>query len=384
MAPPFRILILTVDYGSGHRSAANALAAEFAQSYGAQTIVRIVNPFHMPLAPSAFRKLEDRYLALLRHGPARYDLLYRMTDAALIAGALRQCVARLLRPAVRELLGAQPPHAVIGVFPCLTAGVAACVEGAIAPPVLMTVVTDLGPPHCLWWTPTDDLSAVATPAAQARLLGRGAPAAQVIVTGVPVHPAFAAPRAPVARLRGDLGWCLDFPTVLLLGGGAGVGDLASLAMAIDASSLAVQLAIVTGTNRALEAQLHALRWRHPAYIYGQLPLLADPMHAADIVVTRAGGLAVSEALAAGKPLVIHGSSPGQERGNRAYVCAGGAGVAARSPQALICAISRMLRPGAYQAAAAAARRLARPQAALGVARCVWSRLWAEGGHGRMQ
>ncbi|HEY3230493.1 MAG TPA: hypothetical protein VGJ87_14820, partial [Roseiflexaceae bacterium] len=102
-------------------------------------------------------------------------------------------------------------------------------------------------------------------------------------------------------------------------------------------------------------------------------------HAADIVVTRTGGLVVSEALAAGKPLVIHGSSPGQERGNRANVCAGGAGVAARSPQALNSAISRMLCPGAYQAAAAA-----RPQAARDVARCVWSRLKAEGGHVRMQ
>ncbi|HEU5088567.1 MAG TPA: glycosyltransferase, partial [Roseiflexaceae bacterium] len=191
---------------------------------------------------------------------------------------------------------------------------------------------------------------------------------QVVTTGMPVHPSFGTPRADIATLRRDLGWHTDLPTLLLLGGGAGVGQLANLATALDTIRQPLQLAVVAGKNEALAEQLRAHPWQIPTHIYDFVPL-ADLMHAADIVATKAGGLTVSEALAAGKPLLIHGDPPGQEEGNLRFVQVHGAGLWVEDPNAFASLVSNWLAyPAQMERAAANARRLGRPDAALRIAR----------------
>jgi 1,2-diacylglycerol 3-beta-galactosyltransferase len=189
---------------------------------------------------------------------------------------------------------------------------------------------------------------------------------------MPVHPNFGAPRADVATLRGELGWRPELPALLLLGGGAGVGQIAELARALDRASLPIQLAVVAGKNADLAAELRAHEWRIPTWIYDYVPL-PDLMHAADIVATKAGGLSVSEALAAGKPLLIHGVPPGQEAGNRRYVERAGAGCWTPDADALVARVGHWLADdGELARATAAARRLGRPNAASQIARLGWS------------
>jgi 1,2-diacylglycerol 3-beta-galactosyltransferase len=107
------------------------------------------------------------------------------------------------------------------------------------------------------------------------------------------------------------------------------------------------------------------------HVYGFVPL-ADLMHAADMVATKAGGLTVSEALAAGKPLLIHGIPPGQEEGNLKYVRATGAGQWTPGPSSLVKHVRRWLDdPRELAQVTAAARHAGMPNAALKVARLSW-------------
>jgi 1,2-diacylglycerol 3-beta-galactosyltransferase len=97
------------------------------------------------------------------------------------------------------------------------------------------------------------------------------------------------------------------------------------------------------------------------------------LHAADLVLSKAGGLAVSEALAAGCPLLLVDVIPGQETGNADYVCDAGAGALAPGPVEALEVLCHWLADGGagLRARAGVARRLGRPRAALDAAELAW-------------
>jgi 1,2-diacylglycerol 3-beta-galactosyltransferase len=363
-----RILILTADAGSGHRSTARAISGALERHYGDEAAVTVVNPIHHPKASSLLRLYEQVYLDEMQHVPALYHLTYALTDITGVHHVVAGSVHQMLHSAVRHVLREHPADVVISVFPIFSAIVASIVRNEVTRPGLMSVVTDLGAVHSVWFSRHDDVCAVPTGIARRKAIRCGLDPAHVVTTGIPVGQEFAAPRAPAATLRHELGWQPDLPTLLLLGGGAGVGQIATLAETLDAAELPLQLAVVTGTNKALADQLRAREWRIPAHIYGFVPL-ADMMHAADMVATKAGGLTVSEALAAGKPLLIHGIPPGQEEGNLKYVRSSGAGQWTPDAASLLRHVRRWVEdPRELIQVTAAARRAGMPDAAAKVAR----------------
>ena len=115
-------------------------------------------------------------------------------------------------------------------------------------------------------------------------------------------------------------------------------------------------------------------WRGPAHLYGYVTELPLWLRAVDAVVTKAGGLTVAEALAAGCPPFIIQCTPMHERGNADYVMAHGAGVRAESPAALVAALRRALADGGRPLAqlAECARALGRPRAAFHAAELIWA------------
>lgn len=359
MHSPYRILLLTSDYGHGHRSAAAALQQACAHSCE----VRVANLFHSgPHAPVA-RLSERAYLGMLRRWPAGYAALYCATDHPVIAASIRRWSARALQPACAAILRLWPADAVIGVFPTCTAAAGAAARALGIRPLRVSAVTDMGMPHQLWLNPDDDLCTVADHASAAQAAAQPHAPPAIISAGIPIAPSYAAPiPAPLARQQ--LGWRADLPAVLITSGGAGVGSALALAQALDAASLPIQLAVVAGSSTGLWEALQRHPWRGPIAIYGQLPSLRPLLHAADIVVTRAGGLSVSEACAAGRPLIIHSATPGQEQRNRAAVLAAGAGVACASPAGAVEQIRAWVaNPRLRHAVAAAAAQLGHPRAA---------------------
>jgi 1,2-diacylglycerol 3-beta-galactosyltransferase len=171
----------------------------------------------------------------------------------------------------------------------------------------------------------------------------------------------------VSELRYQLGWDATLPTLLLLGGGAGVGPVRDMAYALDAAAVPVQLAIVAGRNSALADELRQYPWQQQVHIYDFVPL-ADMMHACDVVASKAGGLTVSECMAAGKPMVFYGEAPGQEEGNRTFVMQAGAGLYAHDTAQFV-GYARMLLADSdiRHSMAVAARRIGMPYAAQTVA-----------------
>ena len=101
----------------------------------------------------------------------------------------------------------------------------------------------------------------------------------------------------------------------------------------------------------------------------QIDYVDDLVAASDLVVTKSGGMIISEVLARGTPMIIVDPIPGQEEWNADFVAGSGAGIQIRRPEMVPAAIQRLLaQPQRLQAMRAQAQKIGRPHAALDIAR----------------
>ncbi len=111
---------------------------------------------------------------------------------------------------------------------------------------------------------------------------------------------------------------------------------------------------VCGDHRRLAARL---RRRHDGdarfRILDRVHDMARVMGAADLVVSKAGAMTCAEALALGRPLLLHRSLPGQERANEACLVAAGAALRARNGRELRRRLDALLGEPELRAALAA-------------------------------
>jgi 1,2-diacylglycerol 3-beta-galactosyltransferase len=154
--------------------------------------------------------------------------------------------------------------------------------------------------------------------------------------GLPIRPAFAEAARPKETLRQELRMAPLLPAALLVGGGEGLGPLASIACAI-ADRLWVdgvaagQLVVICGRNHGLQRRLAAHPWPIPVQIHGFVHNMSDWMAACDCIVTKAGPGAIAEALIRGLPIILSGYIPGQEDGNIPFVVENEVGIYSEDP-----------------------------------------------------
>jgi UDP-N-acetylglucosamine:LPS N-acetylglucosamine transferase len=143
---------------------------------------------------------------------------------------------------------------------------------------------------------------------------------------------------------------------------------------LNHSGLPIQLVVVAGGDDELYRHFQETEWHVETHCYNFVAEMPSFMRAADCILSKAGGLIVSEALACGLPLILVDVIPGQETGNANYVVSGNAGVLARGPievLVLLChwfEMDRLL----YRQQAQNARQLGHPRAAYDVADLAWA------------
>ena len=371
MATTKKVLILTADAGFGHRAAANAVAAALGERYGDDCSATIVNPLQDLPASHVLRHAQDDYDRMIRESPELYRFGYEASDSAVPVGIAEQALIAMLYFPLRDLVQAHKPDAIVTTYPLYQAPLAALFALSRHYIPVLTVVTDLGTVHGLWFNDDVDRCLVPTQSVLQKALESGLAPDRVEVTGLPVNPALAH-EVDKAALRSRLGWGQD-ATVALVAGSARVTKLEPAVDVLDHCGWPLELALVAGGDKALEGRWAARAWHQPAHVYGYTDDMPSLMLAADLIVCKAGGLIVSEALAAGLPLLLVQALPGQEEGNATYVTEGGAGVVAKDPLETLTTLCHWLEYGAAGLAvrAARARALGRPQAAFRVAELAW-------------
>jgi processive 1,2-diacylglycerol beta-glucosyltransferase len=196
------------------------------------------------------------------------------------------------------------------------------------------------------------------------------PAGDTSVTGIPIHPAFSEPK-PREECLARLELVGDRPVVLQLAGGFGVGPVEDLVRGLLAVEKPLEIVVVAGRNEELRQQLEQIEIgdRHRVKIMGFTTQMDELLAAADLVVSKPGGLTTSEALARGAAIAVVNPIPGQESRNSDFLLENGAAVKINNVATLPYKLTQLLGdPARLASLKANARRLGRPQAAFEVAR----------------
>jgi processive 1,2-diacylglycerol beta-glucosyltransferase len=184
---------------------------------------------------------------------------------------------------------------------------------------LVAVVTDYHP-HGFWIHPTVDKYVVASTEAKEVLVKNGVSAQKIEILGIPISFYFmdSLPKEVVAR---QLGFLNDFPAILIMGGGLGIGPIEEIAKILDSSDYNCQLIVVCGKNKQLYKwfESHKSNFRKPVFYFGYIDYVHKIMDFADIIVTKGGGITSSEALAKGLGIIVANPIPGQEEKNVNYL-----------------------------------------------------------------
>jgi processive 1,2-diacylglycerol beta-glucosyltransferase len=221
--------------------------------------------------------------------------------------------------------------------------------------------------HALWMEAGVDLYCVAAEETKARLVARGALPDAVAVTGIPVAAKFSAPVDP-AQIRKRLGLRDDLPTLLVLGGGFGMGPVAQIMRELNKLERPIQTLVVCGRNEELRRELAVQDRRHPAQVLGFVTNMHELMAVSELVISKPGGLTTSEAMAMGKPLFVLNPIPGQEAANSDFLLEHGAAAKANRLEDLPYRLEKLIGSPKLAEMAAAARALGKPQAASEVCR----------------
>ena len=367
------IVFLFSDTGGGHRSAAQAIIEALEMDYPNQTSYEMVD-FFRAYAPPLLNRSPDFYPPLSRK-PKLLGLMFHASDGARHTRLFLNILWPYIRTATVRLLREHPADLIVSVHPLINAPLGRAMEQIGLDTPFMTVVTDLITPHASWYVRRSNLVVVPTPAAFERGVKYGLSPERMRVIGLPV--AERGCRAGTVRqeVRARLGWPQDSPVMLLVGGGEGMGPLEQMTIAIDAAKLPVTLMIVAGRNKKLKERLEQHPWRVPVRVYGFVQDMPDFMRASDILVTKAGPGTISEALAAGLPMILYSRLNGTEEGNVGYVVDHGAGVWAPSAVKVVAAAAHWLNyPQERAQAARACLALARPHAAREIAALIMEQI----------
>jgi UDP-N-acetylglucosamine:LPS N-acetylglucosamine transferase len=373
------ILILLADVGFGHRSASNAIVDALEEQYGDQYEVAVANPFDEPSVPAVIRQAQSDHTRLVRELPQVYTLGLRVTDSDLTKGLGSVAGLLILSEAITDLLERHQPAVVVVTHPIATEPLLSYRRTNEKAFPIVTVITDLTRLHRLWFNEEVDLCLLPTRAAVGLAVERGMPVDHLLVTGIPIHPRFTKVPKDRAALRRRLGLEPDRLTVLVVGS-ARVSDLEHYAAALNGSGLPIQLITVAGGDDALFARLEAVPWAIPTARFNFVEDMPEVMHAADCILTKAGGLVVSESLGCGLPMIITQCNPVHEKGNAEFVVLQGAGEMAETPEDAVAVVGHWLENDGelFGQRSAYAERLGRPRAAYTIAEII--HLLAEG-HG---
>ena len=342
-----KILIISSDTGGGHRSAAAAIVAGVqkffdGESYAVRVVRAVEESHHLA------EKLVRLYNWILRNRQHWMKYYYWIINR--IRPDTREFFHKRCVGYVTELFERWCPHVVVSVHP-LTQHIFGRVlkELGLAGRIpLVSVVTD--PCYGFWkgWAcDAVTLYLVASEEARRQLIDYGVAPERIKISGMPVHPKFAYPGEEAAQAaRRALGLDPEKFTVFVNAGWVGGGNIPQIFRELVRGELEVQAIFLAGKNEDLRAAAEtiALDAPFPIKVIGYSDEIEKLMSAANVMISKLGGLTTFEALACRVPIIadmITEPMP-QEAGTANLIAQRGAGVMLKRPSDIVPVVRRMV------------------------------------------
>jgi UDP-N-acetylglucosamine:LPS N-acetylglucosamine transferase len=365
-------LILTADAGFGHRSAAKSVAAAIKEEFTDKAITRVIDPVIERPSPLILRKSQTDYDHTVLNYQDLYRFTYEISDSRTASTFVEGALTMLLHKNLTQLLDEFHPDAILSTHHMYNAPMGAILRSRQLDTPFFTVITDLSDVHSLWFQSSPDRFFVASEPVKQQALQCEIPEEKITVSGIPVDPALAHPKTDRAFEREVLGLDPTLPTLLFVGSPR-VSGIYECLEALERCNSPMQVLVAAGGNNDLFNAIKDRTWNFPIRFENYVQKLSNWMNCADILVTKAGGLIVSEGLAAGLPILLIDSLPGQEDGNVRYVVENGAGLRIQNEIELLTIVNYWL--GQNQTAltecAKNSRKIGHPNSAIDIANSLW-------------
>lgn len=338
-----RVLILTLSFGTGHVMASSAIA-EAARDIHPQSEVRIMDCIEAGTA--WFRAAYVwPYWMMLRFAPFLWARLFEARQKRQHQQTAPPWLFRWGCWRVFRVIRQWQPEVIVAteVGACEIAVLAKKRRWTRAPIVAVATDHESEP---VWVKRDVDRYCVPTPAAAEQLIRWGARRERIVMTGIPVSKRFHS-QASAEAMKRRLGLPTDRPMVLVMGGGMGPLRMDQIVREL-ASSLrpTVSIVVITGLNERMRRRVNKMRSTispdNSVAVHGWVENVNEWMQAADVLVTKPGGLSLTEAATVGLPMVCVNPIPGPEENHCRFIEREGLGVVARSMEEVSAKVKTLL------------------------------------------
>ena len=313
-----KVTVLSITVGQGHNAASRALK-KYMETRGHDVTVLDTYKY---VNPAIGLGMDKGYVFLGRFWPKLNERIYANAERHNGRADMRSCFpwvfADLTKTRLLKYLQEEKPDVVVSPIVMTAMMITSLRESGLLGPELKAVgiVTDYAM-HPFWEYTGMDYYVCANELMIPAMKARGIPESQILPTGIPVDPRFAVSRS-TQEARSELGLDQDRHTVLMSAGGMGFTGLTQAVKEIDALP-DVQMVAVCGTNQMLLKKLQGETFRNPMHAVGFVDNMDLYVDAADVVVSKPGGLTTSETIAKAKPLLLTDPMPGVENMNHAFL-----------------------------------------------------------------
>lgn len=321
MTNEWKILILFASYGEGHYQVSRVLQQGFVEK-GIKS-VRMLDLFAEahPLIDAVTKYVYSKSFSFA--SSLLYGWTYYATRDMRQDTLLAQWFHSFGSQKLREIIEQEQPDVVINTFPMLVMPMIRKKEGAMIPTV--TVLTDFAL-HNRWIHPAIDRYYVPSKDLKKELEGEGIQSARIRVTGIPIKKEFEQPFPhPSSHLNEKYGLDPSKKFVLVMAGAYGKSTLKKVCQSFLHSNQ-FDLLVVCGRDQSLQEELEKDYANSNIHVLGFVAEIHYLMSLSLCIITKAGGVTLSEALAMNLPIVLLQPVPGQERENARYLTSKGAAI----------------------------------------------------------
>ncbi len=359
-----RFLIMHITKRSGHHRASCAIE-EGLRHREPSVEVRNVDAFRFA-SPFIRWAIYRTYLSLIRHQPDVWEYLYDNPVIHQRVQYFRKLLNHYQVFKLKRLLEEFRPDAIVctQAYPCGVAADFKQQHGIDIP--LVGVLTDYAP-HLYWFHDQVDAYVVPSEQVKRHFLIRGINASRIKVMGIPIGLSFLN-RSYAELTARRFGLDLRQPTILIMGGGSGFGQICDMVGSLDIIPQSCQFIVLTGTNRRLLGWFKTRRFKHRVLALPYTNQVSALMDISTLLVSKPGGMTTAEALVKHLPLVMVNPIPGQESYNARFLLSQGAAIQASSPDTVRQTVRDLLEnPAQLETIRRRMAELARPHASQDIA-----------------
>lgn len=316
-----KILILTASTGGGHKSAAAALK-EIIEKTDSSVEVKVADGLRY--CGKIYNKFVcGGYLMLATKTPKLYGKLYNVSDQKSRINAICNSVNTHEGKKLVSLFNEIKPDVVISCHPFVTTMLSGLKQHKKITTPIVSLITDYTP-HRTYIFPGIEAYITSSEKMTEEIAHYGVVSKDKIhPLGIPIANKFYVPTDTEKTAR-KLGFDQNVPTVLLMAGSFGVTEVLNFYESFMRTDINCQCIVITGRNKKLyfafkKYLINKKLPQKPTKVFEFVNNVEEYMQLSNLIVTKPGGLTVTESLACSLPLAIYSAIPGQEEENAKYL-----------------------------------------------------------------